>query len=78
MKRIIMLLSYKSVFLFSFFIDGEFQYDVDEMDDISLHSFPQYPAHLQRFDSNTSIDAITRQSKYCIIFKDVIFLNHLF
>ena len=60
-----MLLSGKSVFFL--FIDAEFQYDVDEMDDISLHSFPQYPAHLQRFDSNTSIDAITRQSKYCII-----------
>jgi len=44
--------------------DGDFQYDVSEGDDISLHSFPQYPAHLQRYESNTSLNAITRQSKF--------------
>ena len=57
-------------------LDGEFHYDVDEGDDISLHSFPQYPAHLQRFDSNTSLNAITRQSNitYLHFFDTFIFL----
>lgn len=41
--------------------EGDLHYEVNEGDDISLHNFQQYPAHLQRFDSNTSLNAITRQ-----------------
>ena len=36
--------------------------DVTEGDDISLHQFPQYPAHMSRFDSKESLHSITRQS----------------
>ncbi|XP_065669547.1 brefeldin A-inhibited guanine nucleotide-exchange protein 1 isoform X2 [Hydra vulgaris] len=36
--------------------------DVTEGDDLSLHQFPLYPAHLSRFDSKESLHSITRQS----------------
>jgi len=56
--------------------DGDFQqYDVSEGDDISLHSFPQYPAHLQRYESNTSLNAITRQSKFFTLLTIIAFLS---
>ena len=39
--------------------------DEDEQDDISLHSFPQYPpVPIVRFDSKESLHSITRQSKW--------------
>ena len=58
-----------------FFTEGELHFDVNEGDDISLQNFPQYPAHLQRFDSNTSLNAITRQSMYISTVVDLIIIT---